>query len=184
MKIYAKERSLAGKKCSENPKAMFGTLSFIAEYVRFLSKSRCKKKKQNKRNNLSNIQISIVNYSSPDTLTHLFSIIVLYVENLYHKANDEAKAVYYTVIKHSGYLRTLEKCRKHSFAARVFYGTVFYISLVFSNDRRVLSQCNTRRRLLYVLNITRRHQVRKRSPSAPWCSQHWDVRTGYTRARN
>ena len=30
---------------------------------------------------------------------------------------------------------------------------VFYISLVFSNDHRVLSQCNTRLRLLYLLNI-------------------------------
>ena len=55
--------------------------------------------------------------------------------------------MYYTVIKHSGHLRTLEKCRKHSPAARVFY-----ISLVFSNACRVLSQCNTRLRLLYLLN--------------------------------
>ena len=54
--------------------------------------------------------------------------------------------MYYTVIKHSGHLRTLEKCRKHSPAARVVY-----ISLVFSNVRRVLSQCNTRFRLLYLL---------------------------------
>ena len=38
------------------------------------------------------------------------------------------------------------KCRKHSPAARLFY-----ISLVFSNDHRVLSQCNTRLRLLYLL---------------------------------
>ena len=55
--------------------------------------------------------------------------------------------MYYNVIKHSGHLGTLEKCRKHSPAARVFY-----ISLVFSNARRVLSQCNTRLRLLYLLN--------------------------------
>ena len=40
--------------------------------------------------------------------------------------------MYYTVIKHSGHLRTLDKCRKHSPAARVFY-----ISLVFSNDHRL-----------------------------------------------
>ena len=53
----------------------------------------------------------------------------------------------YIVIKHSGHLRTLEKCTKHSPAARVVY-----ISLVFSNARRVLSQCNTRLRLLYLLN--------------------------------
>ena len=57
--------------------------------------------------------------------------------------------MYYTVIKHSDHLRTLDKCRKHSPAARVFY-----ISLVFSNARRVLSQCNTRLRLLYLLNKT------------------------------
>ena len=51
------------------------------------------------------------------------------------------------MIKHSGHLRTLDKCRKHLPAARVFY-----ISLVFSNDHHVLSQCNTRLRLLYLLN--------------------------------
>ena len=50
------------------------------------------------------------------------------VARLYHKANEEAYAVYYTVIKHFGHLRTLEKCRKHSPAA-----LVFYISLVFPN---------------------------------------------------
>ena len=37
--------------------------------------------------------------------------------------------MYYTMIKHSGHLRTLENCTKHSPAARVFY-----ISLVFSGD--------------------------------------------------
>ena len=55
--------------------------------------------------------------------------------------------MYYTVIKHSSHLRTLGKCRKHSPAARAFY-----ISLVFSNACRVLSQCKTRLRLLYLLN--------------------------------
>ena len=55
--------------------------------------------------------------------------------------------MYYTEIKHSSHLRTLEKCIKHSPAARAFY-----ISLVFSNACRVLSQCNTRLRLLYLLN--------------------------------
>ena len=49
--------------------------------------------------------------------------------------------MYYTVIKHSGHLRTLEP------AARVFY-----IFFVFSNARRVLSQCNTRLTLLYLLS--------------------------------
>ena len=52
--------------------------------------------------------------------------------------------MYYTVIKHSGHLRTLDKCLP---AARVFY-----IFLVFSNDNHVLSQCNTWLRLLYLLN--------------------------------
>ena len=54
------------------------------------------------------------------------------------------------MMKHSGHFRTLKKCRKHSPAARVFY-----ISLVFSNARLVLSQCNTRLRLLYLLSIAR-----------------------------
>jgi len=55
--------------------------------------------------------------------------------------------MYYTVIKHSGHLRTLEKCREHLPAARVFY-----ISLVPSNARRVLSQSDTGLRFLYLLN--------------------------------
>ena len=66
---------------------------------------------------------------------------------LYDKANEEAFAVYYTVIKHSGHLRTLKKCRKHPPAA-----LVFYISLMFSNVHRVLSQCNTQLRLVYLLS--------------------------------
>ena len=56
--------------------------------------------------------------------------------------------MYYNVIKHSGHLGTLEKSRKYSPAARVFY-----ISLVFSNTRRVLSQCNTQLRFLHVLIV-------------------------------
>ena len=56
--------------------------------------------------------------------------------------------MYYTVIKHSSHLRTLEKCRKHSPAARAFH-----ISLVFSNACRVLSQCNTRLRLYLLTNV-------------------------------
>ena len=46
-----------------------------------------------------------------------------------------------------GHLRTLKKCTKHSPPARVFY-----ISLVFSNGHRVLSQCNARLKLLYLLS--------------------------------
>ena len=36
------------------------------------------------------------------------------------------------------------------------YTRVFYISLMFSNARHVLSQCNTRLRLLYLRSITRK----------------------------
>ena len=54
--------------------------------------------------------------------------------------------MYYTVIKHYGHLRTQGKCRKHERQA-----SVFYISRVFSNVRSVLSECNTRLRLLHSL---------------------------------
>ena len=54
--------------------------------------------------------------------------------------------MHYIVIEHSEHFRTLNKCRKHSPAARVFC-----ISFVFSNARRVLSQRNTRLRVLYLL---------------------------------
>ena len=47
--------------------------------------------------------------------------------------------MYYTVIRHDGNLRTLEKCRNVN------------ISVVFSNARCVLSQCNTRLGLLHLL---------------------------------
>ena len=64
--------------------------------------------------------------------------------------------MYYTVIKHDGLLRTRGKCRKHEPQV-----SVFYISLVFSNVRSVLSQCNTRLRLLdllYDIDFTRAKQ--------------------------
>ena len=54
--------------------------------------------------------------------------------------------MYYTVIKHDGHLRTRGKCRKHELQA-----SVFYISQVFSNVQSVLSQCNTRLKLLHLL---------------------------------
>ena len=76
--------------------------------------------------------------------------------------------MYCTVIRHSGHLRTLGKCRKHSPAVRVFF-----ISLVFSNDHRVLLQCNTRLRLLYLLSIERNVLVRcncKTVCPALWCA--------------
>ena len=52
----------------------------------------------------------------------------------------------YTVIKHNGHLRPRGKCRKHEPQA-----SVLYIYRVFSNDRSVLSQSNTRLRLLHLL---------------------------------
>ena len=52
---------------------------------------------------------------------------------LYHKANEEALPVYYTVIKHFGHLRPLEKCRQHWPGARVLY-----VSFMFSNACRLL----------------------------------------------
>ena len=48
--------------------------------------------------------------------------------------------------EHEGHLRTRGKCSKYEPQA-----SVFYISRVFSNDRSVLSQCNTRLRLLHLL---------------------------------
>ena len=53
------------------------------------------------------------------------------------------------MIKQSRHLRTLLKCGKHSPVLSSFP------SIVFSNTRCVLSQCNTRLRLLYLLNVSR-----------------------------
>ena len=56
------------------------------------------------------------------------------------------------VIKHDGHSMTRGKCRKHEPQA-----SVFYISRVFSNDRSVLSQCNTQLRL-YDIDFTHAKQ--------------------------
>ena len=80
------------------------------------------------------------------------SIWLRYVDHTFALFDNVASATrflrylkeYFTVIKHSGHLGTLEKCGKHEPQA-----SGFYISLVFSNARRVLSQCNTCLRLLY-----------------------------------
>ena len=66
--------------------------------------------------------------------------------------------MYFTVIKHDGHLRTPGKCRKHSRATRVSH-----ISLVFSNARHVLSQCNKRLRLpqlLYDIEVMWRKTIK------------------------
>ena len=52
---------------------------------------------------------------------------------VFYLTSEEAQAVYYTVIKHEGHLRTRMKCRKHELQA-----IVFYISWVFSDVRSVL----------------------------------------------
>ena len=44
---------------------------------------------------------------------------------------------------------------------------VFYISLVFSNVRRVLSQCNARLRLLYLLNNTNMKKIARKKCRKP-----------------
>ena len=67
--------------------------------------------------------------------TNKYSNIHIFV-SAHSLTNKEAKAVYYTVIKHDRHLRTLGKCRKHEPQA-----SDFFISWVFSNARCVLSQC-------------------------------------------
>ena len=74
-----------------------------------------------------------------------FCVYVYCTEDRFSLTN-KAYAVYYTLIKHDGHLRTRWECRKHESQA-----SVFYISRVFSNDQSVLSQCNTWLRLLHLL---------------------------------
>ena len=56
---------------------------------------------------------------------------------LYHKANEEALTMYYTVIKHDRHLRTRRKCRKHEPQA--------------AYDLEVMWQKNNKTRFSYVL---------------------------------
>ena len=58
--------------------------------------------------------------------------------------------MYYTVIKDFGHLRTLEKCRKHLPAAH--FRRVL-------NACRVLSQCNTRLRLLHFFFLVHKGEL-------------------------
>jgi len=80
----------------------------------------------------------------------IFGIAALDNVNLFmlrveaYLTNKEAQAVYPTVLKHDGHLRTRGKCRKHEAQE-----SVFYIFRVFSNARSVLSQCSTRLRILH-----------------------------------
>jgi len=81
-----------------------------------------------------------------DNVTTQFIVNILQVSMVY-LTTKEAQAVYHTVIKqdrHLTRLRTRGECRKHEPQASVlhfymFYQSFFYISLVFSNARRVLS---------------------------------------------
>ena len=65
---------------------------------------------------------------------HKHTKLDLIVGEIVYSTNKKAEAVYYTVIKYDGHLRTRGKCRKHEPQA-----SNFYISQVFSNVRRVLS---------------------------------------------
>ena len=56
--------------------------------------------------------------------------------------------MYYTVIKHDGHLKTQGKCRKHGLQTSIFSD---FISQLFSNVQSILSQCDTRLRLLHLL---------------------------------
>ena len=78
------------------------------------------------------------------------------------KQIKKPKPCMYTVIKCSGHLRTLYKCRKHLPVARVSQ-----ISLVFSNDHRVLSRCNSRLRLLYLLSTLFYQSILQLHPPQP-----------------
>ena len=84
---------------------------------------------------------------------------------LYHKAIEETQqsrvSTNYIVLKPSGHA-----CRKHSPAARVFY-----IILLFSNARRVLSQCTfffvrtlIARARMHVRNSRQRSQAKPIAP--------------------
>ena len=78
---------------------------------------------------------------------------------MFYLTNKEAEAVYYTVIKHDGRLRTRGKCRKHAAQA-----SVFYISRVFSNVRSFLSQCNIVLTCVTVLTSKIPHKVENKLP--------------------
>ena len=65
----------------------------------------------------------------------------------------------FIVKQHDCNLWTWGKCRKHSPVAHAFD-----ISLVFSNARCVLSQCNTQLRLLYLLNIIKMKMIYLEAP--------------------
>ena len=73
----------------------------------------------------------------------------------YCLTNNEAYAIYYTVIKHDEHLRTRGKCKALAGGSCFLHfhrvlKCPFYISPVFSNVRSVLSQCKTRLRLLHL----------------------------------
>ena len=77
-------------------------------------------------------------------IRRLCSVVPLFItgkENIcfFYERQKHRLSLCYFLVGVSGFVR------KHSSAGRVFY-----ISLVFSNARRVLSQCNTRLRLLYL----------------------------------
>lgn len=66
-----------------------------------------------------------------------------------------------TVIKHSGHLRTLKKCKKHMSAAPVCYIFIVLKSPLCFN----LSQCNTQ--LMLQINLRICKKKKKRIPDCP-----------------
>ena len=66
---------------------------------------------------------------------------------LLYKSNRLHVSMVYRLINHSWDVGRSLSRRKHELQA-----SVFYISRVFSNVRGVLSQCNTRLRLLHLLH--------------------------------
>ena len=79
--------------------------------------------------------------------------------------------MYYTAIKHSSHLRTLEKCRQQIACGSCFLHFPCVLKCPLRNTRRVFSQCNTWLRLLpsgqqhtthikFILQTTRQHQIR------------------------
>ena len=78
----------------------------------------------------------LLNLFSIKTSKILYELSLYYINQIENISKDISDTL--------GYF--LEKCRKHSPGAHVFY-----ISFVFSNARLVLSHCNTRLRPLYLL---------------------------------
>ena len=84
-----------------------------------------------------------------ELVEHLIGLLQLAIAwcKIRHAQNKRASSLVLQCDKtRQAFEKKSKKCRKHEPQANVFY-----ISRVFSNVRNVLSQCNTRLRLLYLL---------------------------------